>query len=145
MGLKRQDTKVKALAKDLNKSPVKVQGVHGDKVWDEIESLMKGLQDQEHMIKTCSAFVELLNVDKDLKVVEEAGEMDLEPATPSADEDEEGDVMADRGRKRKGGSTPGGRKKRARSSSQPRKRGRPRKNRESVEHDVEADLDGDWF
>ncbi|KAH7275451.1 sister chromatid cohesion C-terminus-domain-containing protein [Fusarium solani] len=145
MGLKRQDTKVKALAKDLNKSPVKVQGVHGDKVWDEIESLMKGLQDQEHMIKTCSAFVELLNVDKDLKVVEDAGEMDLEPATPSADEDEEGDVMADRGRKRKGGSTPGGRKKRARSSSQPRKRGRPRKNRESVEHDVEADLDGDWF
>ncbi|KAF4994136.1 hypothetical protein FDECE_13212 [Fusarium decemcellulare] len=144
MGTNRHDSKAKALAKDLNKTPVKVQGVHGDKVWDEIASHMSGLENQARMIKECTAFVELLNVDKEFKVADEGDQMEMEPSTPSADEDEEGDVMLERGRKRKGGTTPGGRKKRARSSSQPRKRGRPRKNRE-VEPNVDADLDGEWF
>ncbi|KAM0563527.1 hypothetical protein ACHAPJ_001248 [Fusarium lateritium] len=144
MGTSRHDTKAKALAKDLNKTPVKVQGVHGDKVWDEIESHMTGLQDQERMVQKCTGLVELLNVDKEFKVADDGEQMDLEPTTPSADEDEDGETMVDRGRKRKGGHTPGGRKKRARSSSQPRKRGRPRKNPEP-EPGMEADLDGDWI
>ncbi|KAF5017320.1 hypothetical protein F66182_10768 [Fusarium sp. NRRL 66182] len=144
MGTSRHDSKAKALAKDLNKTPVKVQGVHGDKVWDEIESHMTGFQDQERMIQKCAALVELLNVDKELKVADDGDQMDLEPTTPSAGEEEDGDAMPDRGRKRKGGHTPGGRKKRARSNSQPRKRGRPRKNRE-LEPSMEADLDGDWI
>ncbi|KAM5348224.1 hypothetical protein ACJ41O_008048 [Fusarium nematophilum] len=145
MGINRHDSKAKALAKDLNKTPVRVQGIHGDKVWDEIASHMNGLEDQERMIQKCSAFVELLNVDKEFKVANDAEQMEMEPTTPSADEYDDGDVVLERGRKRKGGTTPGGRKKRARSGSQPRKRGRPRKNRESVEHEVDADLDGDWF
>ncbi|KAF4944887.1 hypothetical protein FSARC_14552, partial [Fusarium sarcochroum] len=144
MGTSRHDTKAKALAKDLNKTPVKVQGVHGDKVWDEIESHMNGLQDQERMFQKCTGLVELLNVDKEFKVADDGEQMDLEPTTPSADEEEDGDTMVDRGRKRKGGHTPGGRKKRARSSSQPRKRGRPRKNPEP-EPDMDADLDGEWI
>ncbi|KAF4456998.1 hypothetical protein F53441_1013 [Fusarium austroafricanum] len=144
MGTSRHDSKAKALAKDLNKTPVKAQGVHGDKVWDEIESHMAGLQGQERMVQKCTALVELLNVDKEFKVADDGEQMDLGPDTPSADEDDDGDPTADRGRKRKGGHTPGGRKKRARSDSQPRKRGRPRKN-PLPETEMDADLDGDWI
>jgi cohesin loading factor subunit SCC2 len=144
MGISRHDSKAKALAKDLNKTPVKVQGVHGDKVWEEIESHMAGLQDQQRMVQKCTALVELLNVDKEFKVADDGEQMDMGPSTPSADEDEDGDGMTDRGRKRKGGHTPGGRKKRARSNSQPRKRGRPRKNA-VPESSMEADVEGDWM
>ncbi|KAF9773605.1 hypothetical protein IL306_008560 [Fusarium sp. DS 682] len=145
MGTSRHDSKAKALAKDLNKTPVKVQGVHGDKVWDEIESHMAGLQDQERMVKKCTDLVELLNVDKEFKVADDGEQMELGPSTPSADEDEDGDAVVDRGRKRKGGHTPGGRKKRARSDSQPRKRGRPRKH-PLPEQEMDADLGGgDWI
>ncbi|KAH7160882.1 sister chromatid cohesion C-terminus-domain-containing protein [Dactylonectria macrodidyma] len=143
MGTHRHDSKAKALAKDLNKIPTKVQGVHGERFWDEVTSHMDGLVSQEQMIQKCKTFVELLNVDKEFKVVDDdEGQME-DPTTPSGEEDDDGDVMADRGRKRKGVMTPGGRKKRARSDSQPRKRGRPRK--QSVEHDLDGDLDGDWI
>lgn len=139
MGTNRHDSKAKALAKDLNKTPVKVQGVHGERFWQEVQSHVNGLGDQERMVQKCTAFVELLNVDKEFKVADEE-QMDLDgPATPSEGEDDE--TTTERGRKRKSGSTPGGRKKRARSGSQPRKRGRPRKH--SVEA-VDSDLDGDW-
>ncbi|KAM0344308.1 hypothetical protein ACHAPU_007665 [Fusarium lateritium] len=144
MGISRHDSKAKALAKDLNKTPVKVQGVHGDKVWEEIESHMAGLQDQERMIQKCTALVELLNVDKEFKVADDGEQMDLGPSTPSADEDDDGEGTMERGRKRKGGHTPGGRKKRARSNSQPRKRGRPRKNA-VPESSMEGDIEGDWM
>lgn len=143
MGTNRHDSKAKALAKDLNKTPTKVQGVHGERFWDEVTSHMNGLQTQEQMILKCKAFVELLNVDKEFKVVDDEEEQMADPTTPSGEEDEDGDVTAERGRKRKGVMTPGGRKKRARSDSQPRKRGRPRK--QSVEQDHDADLDGDWI
>ncbi|EQL00671.1 sister chromatid cohesion protein Mis4 [Ophiocordyceps sinensis CO18] len=136
MGTSRHDSKAKALAKDLNKTPTKVQGVHGDKIWEEVAAHMNGLQSEEKMARKCREFVELMNVDKEFKVADEGMGVDG-PATPSEAEDEgEG---AERGRKRKGGATPGGRKKRARSSSQPRKRGRPRKQSE------DAELDGDWI
>ncbi|KAK6705729.1 hypothetical protein SNK03_009566 [Fusarium graminearum] len=144
MGNSRHDSKAKALAKDLNRIPVKVQGVHGDKVWDEIEAHMAGLQDQERMIQKCTALVELLNVDKEFKIADDGDQMDMDPSTPSGDDDEDGDSTLDRGRKRKGANTPGGRKKRARSDSQPRKRGRPRKN-PLPESDVGADLDESWI
>ncbi|KPM44364.1 hypothetical protein AK830_g2158 [Neonectria ditissima] len=143
MGTNRHDSKAKALAKDLNKTPNKVQGVHGERVWDEITSHMNGLQAQEQMVQKCKAFVELLNVDKEFKVVDDDEEQMEDPSTPSQDEGEDGDVMVERGRKRKGVMTPGGRKKRPRSGSQPRKRGRPRK--QSVEQDLDGDLDGDWI
>ena len=143
MGTNRHDSKAKALAKDLNKTPVKVQGVHGERVWQEIQSHINGLEGQEQMVRKCTAFVELMNVDKEFQVPDDEDQMGLEgPSTPSEGED---DDMMDRSHKRKSGFTPGGRKKRARTDSQgqPRKRGRPRK--QSVEQDADADLDGDWI
>lgn len=142
MGTSRHDSKAKALSKDLNKTPVRVQGVHGERVWQEMQSHMNGLDDQQRMVQKCTAFVELMNVDKEFQVVDDEDQAGFEgPSTPSEGEDDDG--MADRGHKRKGSSTPGGRKKRARADGQPRKRGRPRKH--SVEHDADADHDGDWI
>ncbi|GAB0133744.1 hypothetical protein EsDP_00002141 [Epichloe bromicola] len=141
MGTNRHDNRAKALAKDLNKMPVKVQGVHGERVWEEIGSHMSGLSSQETMAQKCKAFVELMNVDKEFKVVNEEDEMEMDgPSTPGGGEED--DESGERGRKRKAAGTPGGRKKRARSNSQqPRKRGRPPK--QNVDSD-EGDVDGDW-
>lgn len=142
MGTNRHDSKAKALAKDLNKAATKVQGVHGDRIWDELESHAKAFESQEAMGAKCKAFVELMNVDKEFKVTVEEDDAGMNaPGTPSEEDDEDEDEVGDRGRKRKGGSTPGGRKKRARSSSQPRKRGRPRLS--SMEPDGD-DADADW-
>lgn len=142
MGTNRHDSRAKALSKDLNKTPMKVQGVHGERVWDEITSHMNGLGGQESMVAKCKAFVELMNVDKEFKVVEEDDEMAMDgPSTPSeGDDDDDG---GDRGRKRKATGTPGGRKKRARSGSQTRKKGRARK--QSEDQSDGGEFDGDWI
>ncbi|TPX15015.1 uncharacterized protein E0L32_004845 [Thyridium curvatum] len=138
----RRESKGKGPPKDLAKAPIKVQGVTGDKFWDDSGLIMTALDSQERMLEHCRSFVELLNVDKEFKISEEDDEMDDDAATPSGDED---DPSHERGRKRKATGTPSGRKKRPRSSSQPRKRGRPRKN--PVEEDVDAEFeeDVDWF
>ncbi|KAK7218500.1 hypothetical protein V2G26_006503 [Clonostachys chloroleuca] len=139
MGTHRHDSKAKALAKDLNKTPSKTQGVHWDKYWEEMTSLPSGLESTMQMMQKCKAFVELMNVDKEFKVAEEEDDMDMgmeDPSTPSDDDGQE-----DRGRKRKGGNTPGGRKKRPRSSSQPRKRGRPKKS----DPPAGSNSNADWF
>ena len=147
MGTSRHDSKAKALAKDMNKQPVKVQGIHGDKIWEEISSHVNVLHSAEQSIEKCRALLELMNVDKEFKVADDDDdEMGMDgPTTPSQeDEDDDG---GERGRKRKAGGTPGGRKKRARSSSQPRKRGRPRK-QEAEHRPQESDddaLDADWL
>ncbi|KAK1826756.1 sister chromatid cohesion C-terminus-domain-containing protein [Podospora conica] len=144
MGTSRKDHKVKAQAKDLSKPAVKSQGVSGEKVWDEMTAISTGLTSTERMMETCKSFVELMNVDNEF-LVQDDDEMNGEDAaTPSGDEDEGGEQATGRGRKRKAlGATPGGRKKRARSSSQqPRKRGRPRK--QSAENmEAEDDME-DW-
>ncbi|KAF4592467.1 sister chromatid cohesion protein Mis4 [Ophiocordyceps camponoti-floridani] len=141
MGTHRHDSKAKALAKDLNKTPTKVQGVHGERLWDELTNHMGGLDSEERMATKCRELVELMTVDKEFQVADkDSGDDDMAadgPATPSDGDD--GEEAPERGRKRKGAATPGGRKKRARSGSQPRKRGRPRKQSE------EADMDGDWI
>ncbi|EHK22205.1 uncharacterized protein TRIVIDRAFT_54282 [Trichoderma virens Gv29-8] len=134
MGTSRHDGKAKALAKDLNKMPMKVQGVHGERFWDEVTAHVSSLETIHKMAQKCKAFVELMNVDKELKVQDDDEEMAMDgPSTPS-EGDGEG-TTPDRGRKRKGAGTPGGRKKRARSGSQPRKRGRPRRGAESRDED----------
>lgn len=143
MGTSRHDGKAKALAKDVSKTPTKTPGVHGDKFWEEVAGHMKGLQSEEKMAQTCRALVELMNVDKEFKVAANEDDEMAVDGQATASEEEEDDEAADRGRKRKGGATPGGRKKRARSSSQARKRGRPRK--ASAEASEDADLDGDWI
>ena len=152
MGTTRRDPKAKAMAKDLNKSPVKVQGVTGDKFWEDISHVMTSLSSRERMMETCRALVELMNVDRELKIADEDEELNGEdPTTPiNEDDDDEGGLVNTpaRGRKRKGSNTPSGRKKRARSgSAQPRKRGRPKK-QNTVVADIDADgeLDeGEWF
>lgn len=141
MGAHRHDSKAKALAKDLNRAPSKTQGIHWDKFWEEISALPNGLQTPDYMIKACKALVEMMNVDKEVRVGDGDDEMDVEgPSTPSDDDD----GQAERGRKRKNASTPGGRKKRARSGSQLRKRGRPRKNAALADESMEFESDGDW-
>ncbi|PFH59063.1 hypothetical protein XA68_12881 [Ophiocordyceps unilateralis] len=146
MGTHRHDSKAKALAKDLNKTPTKVQGVHGDRVWDELANHMGGLENEERMAGKCCEFVELMNVDKEFKVADEDDEMGGVdgPTTPSEGGGDDEEEAPDRGRKRKGAATPGGRKKRPRSGSQPRKRGRPRKQSMAPSEEA-ADMDGDWI
>jgi len=142
LGTQRRDPRAKAAAKDMAKSPVKVQGITGDKFWEEVASHMTGLDSQEKMIEKCRAFVDLLNVDHEFKVADEDDDMDGDMAgTPSEEEDE--GAPPERGRKRKGTGTPGGRKKRARSTSRPRPRGRPRK--QSMDTDAAGDADQSWF
>ncbi|KAF9873199.1 AT hook domain-containing protein [Colletotrichum karsti] len=139
-GLKRE-MKAKPAAKDLSKAPTKVQGVTGDKFWEEVASHINGLSSQEAILAKCKTFVELMNVDKEFKVAEE-DDLDGEGEGSHSEDEEEGAAADGRGRKRKAGSNPVGRpKKRQRSTSRPRPRGRPRKNPVEVEEDAEADLD----
>ncbi|KAK7734953.1 Sister chromatid cohesion protein 2 [Cytospora paraplurivora] len=144
LGTGRRDGKLKAVTKEKESlKPVKVQTVTGDKFWEDMTSIMSSLSSQERMMERCHSFVDLLNVDREFKVVEEDDEMNgEEPATPSGDEEADEDADAGRGRKRKANLTPnGGRKKRARSSSQPRKRGRPRKNPSAAPADADDDME----
>ncbi|KAK4126277.1 ARM repeat-containing protein [Parathielavia appendiculata] len=162
MGTSRRESKGKLQSKDLHKTPVKVQGITGDKLWEEIGAVMTSLADRERMMITCKAFVELMNVDKEFLVpVEDDDDMDMDGAEGdgllgSAGEDEVEELPQQqqqvRGRKRKaqqGGAGP--KKKRARSGSQPpRKRGRPRKQSGEAlaakEMDADAGFDdGEWF
>ena len=124
----RRDSKGKSAIKDLNKTPVRVHGVNGDKFWEEISTVMAAFESKETMIKQCRSFVELLSVDLDFKIAAE-GDEDGRLSTPSDDEDNGTPGPpggSGRGRKRKASGTPGGRKKRARSSSVSRLRGRPK-------------------
>ncbi|KOS17431.1 Protein rad9 [Escovopsis weberi] len=144
MGASRHDSKAKALAKDLSKTPVKVQGIHGDKFWEEVASHMNGFESEAKMVQQCKAFVELMNVDKEFKVQDDEDvEMELE-AGLSASDGEEDEEVTERGRKRKSTGSLGGRKKRPRSSSQPRKRGRPRKQPAAAEPADDGEDDMSW-
>ena len=128
-GLVSNHGKAKGVAKDLNRAPLKVQGVTADKYWDEIRKTMSALESEEKMREQCKAFIDVLSLDPDFKLAAEADEDTAANgarfSTPSDNEDGElAAVGSGRGRKRKGTNTPGGRKKRARSSSVgPRSRG----------------------
>ncbi|KAI0845149.1 putative SCC2 protein [Daldinia vernicosa] len=140
---RRENNKGKGAPKDLTKTPIKAPGVTGDKVWDDLSRIMSALDTPERMMEQCRAFVELLNVDSEVKVPDEE-EFDLEGESILTDaEGEEDAVDVDpRGRKRKAGAAPGGRKKRVRSNSKPRPRGRPRKqSMEAVEADLGTDME----
>jgi cohesin loading factor subunit SCC2 len=111
---------------------------------------MSALQSEESMMSQCRAFVELLNVDPDFKVAAEDDE-EADAArvgTPSEDEGAPatpGPPGSGRGRKRKGTfSTPGNRKKRARSSSVPRGRGRPKGSGKKRSVDMSDNEEDDW-
>lgn len=123
LGTQRRDPKAKAASKDLSRSTVKVQGITGDKLWEETSSLAAPLSSREAMLAKCRTFVDLLNVDQEFKMADEDEDMLDEESS----HEEPAEMAAERGRKRKGAGAGGGRKKRARSSSRPRPRGRPRK------------------
>ena len=145
----KREGKVKGATKDLNKAPVRVPGVNGDKFWEELSSIMSANFDSEgSMLAQCRSFVELLSVDQDFKVAAE-GDDDGDRArlsTPSEDEDRgtPGPSGGSGGRKRKNSSTPGGRKKRARSSSVPRGRGRPKGSGKRVSVDRSEEDGEEW-
>ncbi|EPE35752.1 ARM repeat-containing protein [Glarea lozoyensis ATCC 20868] len=130
LNTKRPENKGKAASKDVNKTPSKVAFVTGDKFWEENIATMAALDSEESMMKQCRTFVELLNFDQDFKVAAE-GDDEAERTRLSTPSDDEGDSTpgpggSGGGRKRKAASTPGGRKKRARSSSVPKGRSRPK-------------------
>ncbi|KAI9649885.1 Sister chromatid cohesion protein 2 [Ciborinia camelliae] len=154
-GLMNRDGKVKGSTKDLNRAPVKVPSVTGDKFWSELCSRMTSYDSEDKMEQQCRAFVELLNVDHDFKVSAENDEVYERARMSTPSEDEDGTPGppggSGRGRKRKAGVNGAavGRKKRARSSSVPRGRGRPKGTgsgsgkRASVERNDDYD-DGEW-
>ncbi|KAK3940667.1 protein rad9 [Diplogelasinospora grovesii] len=149
MGTGRRESKGKPQAKDLTKTPIKVPSVSGDKVWEELATIMTALTSRERMMETCKAFVELMNVDKEFLVQAEDDDMNgNDPGTPENPDDEEQDQpSATRGRKRKASNAnaPAGKKKRARSTSQPRKRGRPKKQHSNESHDADGEAEDDWL
>src|SRR5690606_24899887 len=61
LGTQRRDPKAKAASKDLSRSTVKVQGITGDKLWDETSSLAAPLSSRDAMLAKCPAFVDVLN------------------------------------------------------------------------------------
>ncbi|KAI8635230.1 hypothetical protein F5Y19DRAFT_4846 [Xylariaceae sp. FL1651] len=142
----RRETKTKGPPKDLTKAPVRVQGVTGDKFWDDMAVIMSGLDTSERMMQQCKAFVDLMNVDHEVKIGEEDEDLDAdeEPQTPEAAGDDDENALDARGRKRKAANTPSGRKKRARSNSRPRPRGRPRKPQSTETTEVDMGNDDSW-
>jgi cohesin loading factor subunit SCC2 len=145
----RKESKTKGPNKDLNKAPVRVQSVNGDKFWEKVSNTMAALGSEESMMNQCRAFVELLNVDNEIKVAAEGEDDDAEAdRLNTPDEDGErstpGPPGSGRGRKRKNSTTPGGRKKRARSSSVPRGRGKPKSSGKGASVDKSDDDGEDW-
>ncbi|KAN0096308.1 hypothetical protein V8E51_015113 [Hyaloscypha variabilis] len=144
----RKESKAKGPNKDLNKAPLRVPSVNGDKFWEEVSNTMAALGSEDSMMSQCRAFVELLSVDSEIKVAAEGEDPDADgDRLNTPDEDGErstpGPPGSGRGRKRKSSTTPGSRKKRARSSSVPRGRGKPKSSgkRASVE---KSDNEEDW-
>ncbi|KAI1881428.1 hypothetical protein JX265_000254 [Neoarthrinium moseri] len=145
-----RESKAKTAVKDTSKdkAPTRAPGVTGEKFWDDIDHIMTGLESRERMVETCRSFIELLNVDSEVKVANEEDEdADGEPRTPEADvEDDEDAPNSDpRGRKRKAANTPGGRKKRARSNSRSNARGRPRKSPLGGGPDFDEGIESDFI
>lgn len=117
----RRDNKAKALAKDVNKAPTKVQGVVGEKLLAAIAEKVSSLDTQESMLKECKSFVELLSVDSELKVAADGEEDTTHAETPSGDDEIDTITPAGggpRSMKRKG-SVP------ASGSPQKKRKGRP--------------------
>jgi cohesin loading factor subunit SCC2 len=142
----RREGKGKAANKDLNKAPMKVQGINGDKFWEEVSSTMAALESEETMLKQCRAFIEVLSIDQDFKIAAEGDEDENARLDTPSDEETgtPGPPGSGRDRKRKGSGTPGGRKKRARSSSVPRQRGRAKVSAKRASVELDDDEDGEW-
>ena len=95
--------------KDLLKTPIKVHGVSGERLWDNISSVMSSLASAEVMINRCRDFVTLITVDNEVKVA--ADDDDLRDASSASVGPEEWptgvEAKSTRGRKRKDTSSVG--------------------------------------
>ncbi|KAL9615010.1 MAG: hypothetical protein Q9167_000542 [Letrouitia subvulpina] len=134
----RREHKSKAVAKDINKVPSKVQGVSSEKLLGTIVEKVDSLQDQEATFRQCQEFVDLMAIDNEVKVAADGEESADGPETPSGDDADTpvpGSVGSKGPGKRKISGSTGGtpHKKRGRPSL-----GRRKSSRKSV------DSDGDW-
>ena len=128
----RRDSKVKAVAKDLNKAPTKAPGITGERLIKAIAGKVDSLGSRESMLSQCQEFVELLSVDNEVKVASE-GEDGVEgPGTPSEEDENMTPVPGSGGSralKRKGSAS-------TNVTPQKRKKGRPSmKRRKTGEED----------
>ena len=140
----QQKQKGRPPTKDLSKAPTRVQGVSGEKLVATIADKVASLDNEEAMMAQCKDFVDLLNVDNEIKVSAETDDDNRRSGTPGVDdEDEERDTPmsgASRGTKRKGSLSANG--------TPTKRRGRPplSRKRSSARKSVEAeeDSDGEW-
>lgn len=148
LGLGHKKDKAKLVGKDLSKAPMKIQGVAGEKFWEDMERIMASLESEEKMLAQCRSFVDLMTVDNEVKVDGEDDEGNGDGGTTSGDEDDAVHVDSvgfGRGRKRKlapgAGLSTGRGKKRPRSSSRPQSKGKSKKNLKPGEEMVDEDME----
>lgn len=132
---KQREARAKPSAKDTAKAPTRAPGVTGDKYFATITEIMTALADPEAMQARCRAFAELLQVDHELRIADDDG--DVEATVVGYETPEEGDGAivgappsggSARGRKRRASGSMAGTPKKARTAEAKaeRKRGRPR-------------------
>lgn len=124
----KKENKSKPAAKDLSKTPTRVQGVNGDKFVTSIADKVNSLTSEEGMLQQCKEFVELLSVDTEVKVAAEGEEESERPETPSDGEERDTPMSGgSRGAKRKASVSMAGtpmKKKKGRPSVKRRKSGK---------------------
>ncbi|KAL9031694.1 MAG: hypothetical protein Q9196_000289 [Gyalolechia fulgens] len=136
----RRENKGNGKTRDVNKAPIKISGITGDKTVTAIAAKVASLKGRESMLKQCQEFVDLLAIDHEFKVAAEGEEEGANrPWTPSGDD---ADVPMPHG----GGSRgPVKRKRLSSATSTPhKKRGRPalgrrKSSRKSMNEDEDED------
>ncbi|KAK5955516.1 Sister chromatid cohesion protein 2 [Knufia fluminis] len=121
-------------AKETSKSPTKVHGITGEKLWTKSNSIVAALDDDSASVQLCKDFVAAMSVDEDFDMADDIpGGMDtavdMDASTMKMS-------MTPSGRKRKLSATPG-------TTPTKRPRGRPRKNVQQQRRSRSASTDGD--
>jgi cohesin loading factor subunit SCC2 len=133
----RKENKAKPAAKDLSKTPSRVQGVNGDKFVASVADKVGSLASEEQMIQQCKDFVELLSVDAEVKVAAEGEEGSERPETPSDGEERDTPMSGgSKGTKRKASVSMAG-------TPTQKKKGRPILKRRKSGKSVGSDEDWD--
>ena len=140
-GTAHKEGKGKSTAKDLNKVPVKTSGITAEDLWKITTENMSSLETKEKMVIQCREFVELLTIDKDIKIAADGDDGQGNTSRLSTPSDDEGSISnpatpgsSGRQRKRKSASaTPGGRVKKQRTKSNGGKA-----NRDAMQSDEDA-------
>jgi cohesin loading factor subunit SCC2 len=127
-------------AKELAKAPTKVSGIHGDRFWDNIASIMSSLESYDAMVTRCREFTNLMNVDDEVKIAAEDDDT-REAFSASVDPESEISTPTIGGK----GSRPGKRKSTASVGGTPKKKkGRSSLNGQRRPSTNLDDEDGDW-